>query len=67
MSVQLNKLSNKCGYIKFDGTEIIPTIFDEVEQFNKFGLVVVNENHKIVAFHLVIVVRTWFMTKTGIL
>ena len=35
---------NKCGYIKFDGTEIIPTIFDEVAQFNKFGLVVVKEN-----------------------
>ena len=37
---------NKCGYIKFDGTEIIPTIFDEVAQFNKFGLVVVKENLK---------------------
>ena len=36
----------KCGYIKFDGTEIIPIIFDEIAQFNKFGLVVVKENLK---------------------
>ncbi len=37
---------NKCGYIKFDGSEIIPINFDEVAQFNKFGLVVVKENVK---------------------
>ena len=38
--------ANKCGYIKFDGSEIIPINFDEVAQFNKFGLVVVKENLK---------------------
>lgn len=38
--------SNKCGYIKFDGSEIIPINFDEVANFNKFGLVVVKENTK---------------------
>jgi hypothetical protein len=38
--------STKCGYIKFDGTEIVPIIFDEVAQFNKYGLVVVKENLK---------------------
>ncbi len=37
---------NKCGYIKFDGTEIIPISFDEIANFNKFGLVVVKENAK---------------------
>ena len=37
---------SKCGYIKFDGTEIIPISFDEVANFNKFGLVVVKENAK---------------------
>lgn len=35
---------NKCGYIKFDGTEIVPINFDEVAQYNKYGLVVVKEN-----------------------
>ena len=39
-----NNGANKCGYIKFDGSEIIPINFDEVAQFNKFGLVVVKEN-----------------------
>ena len=39
-----NSGANKCGYIKFDGSEIIPINFDEVAQFNKFGLVVVKEN-----------------------
>jgi WG containing repeat len=38
--------ANKCGFIKFDGSEIIPIAFDEVAQFNKFGLVVVKENLK---------------------
>ena len=38
--------STKCGYIKFDGTEIVPINFDEVASFNKFGLVVVKENLK---------------------
>ena len=38
--------ANKCGYIKFDGTEIIPISFDEVANFNRFGLVVVKENAK---------------------
>lgn len=37
---------SKCGFIKYDGTEIIPIIFDEIAQFNKFGLVVVKENLK---------------------
>ncbi|MES2517583.1 MAG: WG repeat-containing protein [Bacteroidota bacterium] len=37
---------NKCGYIKYDGTEIIPINFDELANFNKFGLVVVKENVK---------------------
>lgn len=37
---------SKCGFIKFDGSEIIPIIFDEIAQFNKFGLVVVKENLK---------------------
>lgn len=41
-----NNGSIKCGYIKFDGTEIIPINFDEVAQFNKYGLVVVKENIK---------------------
>ncbi len=41
-----NNGTTKCGYIKFDGTEIIPINFDEVAQFNKFGLVVVKENVK---------------------
>ena len=38
--------ASKCGYIKFDGSEIIPINFDEVANFNKFGLVVVKENIK---------------------
>jgi len=38
--------ANKCGYIKFDGTEVIPINFDEVAQFNKYGLVVMKENVK---------------------
>ncbi len=41
-----NNGTNKCGYIKFDGSEIVPINFDEVAQFNKFGLVVVKENLK---------------------
>lgn len=41
-----NNGATKCGYIKFDGSEIVPIIFDEVAQFNKFGLVVVKENLK---------------------
>ena len=38
--------ASKCGYIKFDGSEIVPINFDEVANFNKFGLVVVKENVK---------------------
>ena len=41
-----NNGASKCGFIKFDGTEVIPINFDEVAQFNKFGLVVVRENLK---------------------
>ena len=41
-----NNGATKCGYIKFDGSEIIPINFDEVTQFNKHGLVVVKENIK---------------------
>jgi hypothetical protein len=36
----------KCGYIKFDGSEMIPLLYDEVASFNKFGLVVARENVK---------------------
>jgi hypothetical protein len=39
-------VGTKCGFIKYDGTEIIPIVFDEIAQFNKFGLVVVKENAK---------------------
>lgn len=38
--------TNKCGYIRYDGSEIVPINFDEVANFNKFGLVVVKENAK---------------------
>ena len=40
----------KCGYIKFDGAEVIPINFDEVDSFNKYGLVVVKENIKNCSF-----------------
>lgn len=37
------KGGTKCGYISFDGSEVIPTIFDEVQPFNLTGLAVVSE------------------------
>lgn len=33
----------KCGYISFDGTEVIPPVYDEVQPFNVTGLAVVTE------------------------
>lgn len=34
----------KCGYINFDGTEVIPTQFDKVEPFGQHGIVAVTQN-----------------------
>lgn len=33
----------KCGYISFDGSEVIPTVYDDVQPFNLTGLAVVTE------------------------
>lgn len=33
----------KCGYISYDGTEVIPTAYDEVQPFGVYGLAVVSE------------------------
>jgi WG containing repeat len=38
-----DKNITKCGYISFDGTEVIPPIYDEVQPFNATGLTVVSE------------------------
>ncbi|WP_394994631.1 WG repeat-containing protein [Emticicia sp.] len=38
-----DKGTTKCGYISFDGTEVIPPIYDEVQPFNVTGLAVVTE------------------------
>lgn len=35
--------TTKCGYISFDGSEIIPTVYDNVQPFNLTGLAVVSE------------------------
>ncbi|CAH0996947.1 hypothetical protein EMA8858_03082 [Emticicia aquatica] len=37
------KTTLKCGYISFDGTEVIPPVYDEVQPFNLTGLAVVSE------------------------
>lgn len=34
----------KCGYISFDGTEVIPIQFDKVENFGEHGVVSVTQN-----------------------
>jgi WG containing repeat len=39
----VDKSTTKCGYISFDGTEVIPPIYDEVQPFNATGLAVVTE------------------------
>lgn len=38
-----DKGTTKCGYISFDGTEVIPPVYDEVQPFNLTGLAVVTE------------------------
>lgn len=38
-----DKASTKCGYISFDGSEVIPPVYDEVQPFNTTGLTVVSE------------------------
>ncbi len=40
---QTDKATTKCGYISFDGTEVIPPVYDEVQPFNVTGLAVVTE------------------------
>ena len=40
-----DKNTTKCGYISFDGTEVIPPVYDEVQPFNITGLAVVTEKH----------------------
>ncbi len=37
------KAATKCGYISFDGSEVIPPVYDEVQPFNASGLAVVSE------------------------
>ncbi len=34
----------KCGYINFDGTEVIPILYDKVEDFGAYGIVSVTQN-----------------------
>jgi WG containing repeat len=36
----------KCGYINYEGSEIIPIIHDDVSEFSKYGLVVAKDKYE---------------------
>lgn len=40
-----SEAKTKCGYINYEGVEIIPTKYDAVSDFSKYGLVVVSEQN----------------------
>lgn len=40
--VNLDK-TQKCGYVNYEGTEIIPSIYDEVSPFNNYGMAVASQ------------------------